>query len=124
MNIEKTDWVIEMKSKVGVLSYRIKRKLGRWFPKEYAFRVIRMQVVIEQKGEDYLTPEQYDIIALWNNEHRRFGKQILQGNHSLELPAHADNGWTFFTYELQRRPDENWDARWKSLGYLRFNRTS
>ncbi len=124
MNIEKVCMLTKEKIYICGKTDWLKRKLEQWFPTTYAFRVVRTRIVVEQVGDNYVSTESYDIIEIWEAESRNFGRRCLAGHHRLQLPEYTSDGWISFTYELQRRPGGNWNARWKSLGYLRYTRVS
>ena len=123
MNIEIVVGKLQIKiNGVGMTSL-FKQKIEQWFPSSYVFRVIRTSIVTKTNGRDYVSTESYDIIKVWDNQGKYLWMKLVTGNHELQLPESSGDGWTFFAYELQRRPSENNGARWKSLGYLQPNCT-
>lgn len=87
----------------------------------YTFRVIRTSFVTRQIERDFVCNEEYDIIGVWTNRAKSFHKHLKDGGHEQVLPNYTLDGWTYFSYEIQRRLSQNSDAKWKSFGYITPN---
>lgn len=103
----------------------VDKLVEKWFPSSYMFRLIRTTFITEPRGNDYLcVGEIYEIIKSWDDRGKCFGRHLKSGGHKMALPEYGhDNPIAYinYSYEIQRRPSENSDAKWTSLGYLRPN---